>query len=76
MADLSEAEQDELRRLLEEEDVIEPPTIIFTVRHIGSSLPPETLPPIYPNWWRGREWWDSLSIAKRQDLIARGTRKR
>jgi hypothetical protein len=72
MADLSGLEQEELRRLLEEE----PPTVVFTVRHIGSNLPPETLPPIYPNWWRGHEWWDSLSIAKRRDLVARGTTKR
>ena len=76
MAGLSGPEQDESRKLLEEEVVIEPPTVVFTVRHIGSNLPPETLPPIYPRWWKGREWWDSLSIAKRRDLIARGTSKR
>jgi hypothetical protein len=76
MADLSGPEQDELRRLLEEEDVIEPPTVVFTVRHVGSNLTPETLPPIYPRWWKGREWWYSLSIAKRRDLVAQGTNKR
>ena len=62
---LNAEEQAELQKLLEHEEVVEPPTVVFTLRHIGSNLPPETLPPIYPPWWKGREWWDSLPIAKR-----------
>jgi hypothetical protein len=46
MADLSGAELDELLTLLEEEDVIEAPTVVFTLRHIGSNQPPRALPPI------------------------------
>lgn len=69
MADLSGLEQDELRKLLEE-DVIEPPTIVFTVKHIGKNEPPRTLPPVYPTWWKGREWWNALPVAKRKELVA------
>ena len=71
MADLSGPEQDELRRLLEEEDVIEPPRIVFTVRHIGSNKPPRILRTgMYPLWYQGREWWNALSVARRRELVA------
>ncbi len=70
MPDLTENEQDELRSLLEE-DVIELPTIVFTVIHIGSREPLRTLPRIYPTWWKGQDWWDSLPVSKRRELAAR-----
>jgi hypothetical protein len=71
MADLSGDEQAELLKLLEEEDVIEPPTIVFTVRHICSNEPPRVLRTgMYPSWYQGCEWWNALPIAKRRELIA------
>jgi hypothetical protein len=71
MADLSADEQGELLNLLEEEDVIEPPAVIFTVRHIGSNQPPRILRTgMYPSWFKGRHWWNAQSIAKRREFIA------
>ena len=68
---LNADEQTELLKLLKHDEVVEPPTVVFRVRHMASNLPPETLPPIYPLWWKGREWWDSLPIAKRRELAAK-----
>ena len=71
MPDGSELEQDELLRLLEEEDVLEPPTVTFTVRHIGRNQPPRILRTgMYPSWFQGWQWWNALSVAKRRDLIS------
>jgi hypothetical protein len=69
--ELNPEEQTELLKLLEHDEVIEPPTIVFTVTHIGSNKPPSALPPIYATWWRGREWWNALPIAKRRELVAK-----
>jgi hypothetical protein len=71
LSKLNSEDQTELLKLLEHDEVIEPPTIVFTVSHIGSNELPRPLPPIYPTWWRGREWWNALPIAKRKELIAK-----
>jgi hypothetical protein len=51
LSKLNPEEQTELLNLLGDDELIEPPTIVFTVRHIGSKEPPRTLPPLYPTWW-------------------------
>jgi hypothetical protein len=71
LSKLNPEEQTELLKLLEYDELIEPPTIAFTVRHIGSKEPPRVLPPLYPTWWRGREWWNALPIAERRALVAK-----
>lgn len=71
---LSDTEQAELLRLLEQNEVGEVPTITFTVRVIGSKLPPRVLPPIYPTRWKGKAWWEALPLAKRKELAAQGAR--
>ena len=68
---LNPEEQAELLKLLEQDEVIEPPTIVFTATDIGSNEPPRALPPIYPTWWRGPEWWNAQPIAKRRELVAK-----
>lgn len=56
--------------------MIEPSRIVFAETHIGSNKPPRALPPIYPTWWRGREWWNALPIAKLESWSPRNKRHR
>lgn len=77
MADLSKlspAELDELIRLLEDESIAEPPTVVFTVVQIASDETRRTLPAIYPIWWHGWDWWNALPASKRRELIIRNGR--
>lgn len=71
---LTAEEQSELLRLLEERECSDPPTITFTVESIGSHEPVKSLPPIYPTWWKGWEWWNALPTKERRELIAKDRR--